>query len=134
VTTDAFAYERTWAGYRKIKDPTEAQLRCLRVAGIWLDGLHHMPDTVRMCTAHGIELVFHRGKTFSTFDFNDLTRLVFVAHDQCVRAEIGARGMHTAVMLHARDTRKGPMHARHPMIEQALAEWRREHSAEREDT
>jgi len=119
-----YADERRWAGYRKeFASVTDEQLRCLRLVSQWLRGLHHAPDTVRPCTVDGIELVFHRGQSFASFDFDELTRLVFLAHDLCVRASIGSRGMHPLVMLHARDTRVGDSMTRHPTLEQVTAAW-----------
>lgn len=132
TSDDPWAYERSWARNRKLANPSERQLRCMRVAAIWLDGLHHLPDTVRAFTPAGIEMVFYRGKTFATFDYHEITQLVFSAvfsaHDHCVRAEIGTSGMHLAVRLTARQNRDGSFVHSHPTIEDALARWRREHT------
>jgi len=124
-TVDEYAMERAWARLHDgIKTPTLEQLRCLRLVDVWLEGLHHAPRTIRACSVSGIELVFHRGKHFASFDFGDLTRLVFAAHDHCVRAEVGTAGMHITVMLHARARNEGATYQRHPTLEQAVASWR----------
>jgi len=119
-----YEYERKWVSYnKKFVDVTVAQLRCLHLASDWLHGLHHAPDTVRPFCDDAIELVFHRGKTFATFDFDELTRLVFLAHDQCIRAEIASAGMHLAVRLFARHTREGSTSSRHPTLPEVAMRW-----------
>lgn len=110
---------------RKKLPTDERTLRALLLACRWLHGLHHMPDTVRAVPGcGGIELVLYRGKTIDTFDFDEMTRLVFLAHDCCVRADIGTSGMHLCVSLYPRDSRDGYMYERHPTLERAVTGWR----------
>lgn len=66
---------------------------------------------------------------FATFDFNNLTRLVFLAHDRCVRAELAQSGPgRIRICIWQRDKREGQYHEKHPTIETALAQWRERES------
>lgn len=104
-------------------EPTAKQIRCAELIEHYM-GLHHAPNTVYECTDAGIEVVFYRGSSFSTFDFDEMTRLTLLAHDMRVRVQVHTQGMHLALMLHARD-REGRVSFRHPTIEDALAVHRR---------
>jgi hypothetical protein len=87
-------------------------------------GIYHIDDEVRHKRVEWdnlfyIEVVVNH--TFSTFDSANLTQLVILCHDNCVRLDIGAKA-HKYVFLgfSARDGREGSMSQRHPTIEQAI--------------
>ncbi len=66
----------------------------------------------------------------SSFDFDNLTRLVLLAHDHCLRVSIGSlSSKHLCLLIHAR-ARTGSIDQRHPTIEGALELWRRYHPIE----
>jgi hypothetical protein len=105
--------------------------RTIRIASLvweWLGGFHHAPRNVK-AAGNGIELVFGRGHSLPTYDGHSLTRLVMLAHDRCVRAEVSTAGMHLSVMLHARIGRGGDLYGRHPTLESAVSAHRARHSA-----
>lgn len=88
-------------------------------------GKHHIPESGIKEWGYGW-FVSHYG-TLSTFDFDALTRLVFMAHDKCIRVEVGASGpRRVKIMIHKR-RREGDMMERHPTIETALGLWRDRH-------
>jgi hypothetical protein len=109
--------------------PSEAGIRC----AVLLDslvGLHHI-DGAAMKKADWTNdrwLQITLNGSFSTCDYDDLTRMVFLAHDMCIRIEIVAatRGR-VSLMLHPRHTRNGQMSKRHCTIETALANFRTRH-------
>lgn len=86
-------------------------------------GKHHIPGKIKpfgpgWCINHLGEL--------ATFDFSQLTRLVFLAHDACIRVSIMNSGPQMVkIALHKRNSREGSMCERHPAIEQALTKWRK---------
>ena len=99
-------------------------------------GLHHFEPSlmkkVRWENTHYIEMrLDHHSTTgqLSTFDFDNLTQLVFLAHDHCIRIDIRpCNGSHFTLLFHPRE-REGGMSRRHPTIEQAIAAWRKGHPA-----
>ena len=86
-------------------------------------GVHHIPGgRVKPC-GHGWSINHDRG-SLSSFDFNALTRLVIMAHEQCVRVDVDAirnRIMQTSIWKRQRD---GDITSRHPTIEQAIEKFR----------
>lgn len=89
-------------------------------------GKHHIPGEVK---PFGVGWKVNAyGGSLSTYDFNNLTRLVFLAHDKCVRAEIVQGGPgRVGIAIWQRAGREGDIYARHPTIESALDEWRSKH-------
>lgn len=95
---------------------------------IW-QGLYHLPP-------HSIEktkwddpyviCVNIRG-SLATTDFNQLTRLVFIAHDRCLRLEICPSGPGLLRLMWHKRQRGGGVSKDHPTIEGALEKWRKYH-------
>lgn len=82
-------------------------------------GSHHIPDQKVHEFGRGWMVKHDRGD-LATYDFNDLTRLVLMAHRDCYRASImnhGPRAMKIAIWKRQRN---GSMSQRHPTIEQAI--------------
>jgi hypothetical protein len=91
-------------------------------------GKHHIPGDVKEF-GRGWKVNAYGG-WLSTFDFNNLTRLVMLAHDRCVRVEIMQGGPgRVGIGIWQRRTRTGDMTERHPTMEQALADWRKHYPA-----
>ena len=83
-------------------------------------GDHHIPGKLR---EFGDGWCVFRSGDISTFDFDLATRIVFLAHDMCMRAEISRAGLYLRIAIHARK-RDGGMSERHPTLEQAVERWR----------
>lgn len=67
--------------------------------------------------------VNHRGY-LATYDFDNLTRLVFMAHEKCIRASIHPCTPNLIrIAIHKREGRTGSFMERHPTIEKALEDW-----------
>ena len=100
------------------------QWECIKLLVTLFRGFHHFPTEPK---AHGRGICLNfRPYSISTFDFDGLTRLVFLAHDRCIRAEIAGSGpAMIKLVLHKRHTREGGMSLRHPTVETALADWRK---------
>ena len=85
-------------------------------------GLHHCPKIHKHNVDHEFEYweVNYYGD-LATFDFDQLTRLVVAAHDNCVRASVCPSGPRMVKFrLHPRFSRDGGMCEMHPTIDQAL--------------
>ena len=106
----------------KRSEMTPDQLVCHDLLCRAFYGEHHTPRNVYEF-GRGIYVSIYEG--ISTFDFNYLTRIVVLAHDMMVRVEIlNSAPRHIGIALHKRSTREGPTYARHPTIEQAVADVR----------
>ena len=63
----------------------------------------------------------------STFDYNHLTNLVIACHDFLIRAEISHSGPRMLkILLSSRFARTGCFSERHPTMEQAIANYRKD--------
>lgn len=82
-------------------------------------GEHHIPGEVKPY-GHGWAVTM--GGSLSTYDDNALTRLVFLAHESCVRAQVSTAGMRLRIAIHPRQ-REGSIMTAHPTIDAALARW-----------
>jgi hypothetical protein len=91
-------------------------------------GLHHLSQNeIRRTDWSGDYVEIIVDQSMATFDGDLLTRLVFAAHDHGIRVEICGVGRRDAMCLvfHPRQHRQdGPMYARHPTLEEAVAGWR----------
>lgn len=91
-------------------------------------GKHHLPAGGIKPFGEGWS-VNHYAEV-ATFDFDTLTRLVFLAHDKCIRVSIMQGGPGAIkIVLYKRDKRKGSIMESHPTIENALKKWRMKHEA-----
>jgi hypothetical protein len=93
-------------------------------------GEHHIPNGLK---PYGSGWKVSCYGDLSTFDFDRLTRLVFLAHDRCVRAVVEQSGPRmVGIVIWQRAKREGSICERHPTIEQALEMWRKFHPKEDE--
>jgi hypothetical protein len=89
-------------------------------------GEHHIPRSG--VKEFGLGWCVNHYGDLSTFDFDRLTRLVFLAHDRCVRVEIRSSGPRMVKLcIWKRSGRTGEIWSRHPTIETALDMWRKYH-------
>ena len=93
-------------------------------------GAHHIPG--RGIKEYGPGWCVNHYGDLSTFDFDKLTRLVFLAHDRCMRVEIGSSGPNMVKIIIHKRTREGSMSQRHPTLEQAFELWREKRSEPKE--
>ena len=101
--------------------PSPLGLKVADILGMVWNGLYHM-DTkqlkkTRWDDTYRISIKIMQ--TLATFDFNELTELVVLCHDQAIRLSIGPRMRYLELFFHQR-TREGGFTARHPTIEEAV--------------
>jgi hypothetical protein len=93
---------------------------------LWHGG-HHVVERVVMKSAvwnHPLYcLVRFRGE-LATFDFTDLTYLVFLAHDLCIRVSVSARSTGLLELKFHPRQREGRMGQRHPTLDDVFDKWR----------
>lgn len=117
--------------------PSASGLRVAALLEAW-DGLHHFEPSalkkVDWTNPRFQVLKLNKGHNIgglATHDFDTLTRLVFLAHDHCIRVGIGPVNQQMLeFMFHPRDCRHGTLPKRHPTIEDALSSWRNTHPPE----
>lgn len=102
------------------KTATPAQIRALDALCWVLKGEHHLPRSgVRACGPTGVE--FTTFQDYATFDFDELTRIVYAGHKFCVRIELsGAAPGFLRVQAYARDVSGKDMFERHPTVQQLI--------------
>jgi len=64
---------------------TDEQWRCAKLAAEYKHGFHHLSNLRKW----GNGVAIDEPNRISTYDFNGLTRLVVMAHDECIRIDIG---------------------------------------------
>lgn len=83
-------------------------------------GMHHVNSLLKYddrwtCVHYG---------GVSTYDFDEMTRLVFAAHEYCCRVEISQGGPRGLKIFVSDRNRGGGNTERHPTIEEALDRWK----------
>lgn len=93
------------------------------------DGLHHFEDDLmrKMEWSHPLFIKMNFRGSLSSFDFDGLTRLLFLAHDHCIRVEVRPCNPQLMTVLFHPRLREGAMPLRHPTLEQAVEAWRSNH-------
>lgn len=83
-------------------------------------GRHHIPRNLK---PWGDGWAVSAYDALSTFDFDGLTRLVFLAHDHAVRVEVtpcNPQMLRIAIWQRVRD---GRISERHPTLDDAVSRW-----------
>jgi hypothetical protein len=103
----------------------------LRFFSEFFCGEHHIPSGgVKEYGGPGSYCVNFYGD-LSTFDFDRLTALVFLAHDRCVRVAVMSSGPRMVkIVIWNRDGREGEIWSKHPTLETAVERWRK-HTSEK---
>jgi hypothetical protein len=76
---------------------------------------------------HNIEVILYSGG-WSTWDFSELSRMVVLAHDRCLRLEIAPYSFHYIKLFISQRERTGDISARHPTMEDHIAIIRKEYA------
>jgi len=105
---------------------TDDQWECAQLLANVHHGFNHMFGKIHPW-GKGIKLNSTCSNNLATYDFNGLTRLVVLAHEQLIRVEITPSGPGMiGFIAHKRHSRDGRMHERHPTIEQATQDLRKQ--------
>ncbi len=87
------------------------------------NGEHHIPGYEPKPTGFGWFVNHDRG-SLATYDFNELTRFVVMAHDQCIRVEINGVSKNVLRISIWKRGREGGMSERHIDLETAITQIR----------
>jgi hypothetical protein len=98
--------------------------------GAWARGIYHIDRSVMKVDwsdEQVIEINLSNPTTLSTWDFDELTKLVILCHDRIIRCEIRAVAPGILKMCFTKRIRHGDISKRHPTIERAIELCRKEH-------
>lgn len=112
----------TWLRQCRITNISPLGEQVAILLGDLFGGLHHLDGAERVdwSNTHHIQ-VRVANKEWGSFDSNLLTKLVFLAHDRCLRVSVNPRSVYALNLLFHQRKRDGGLWERHPTIDQALA-------------
>ena len=88
-------------------------------------GEHHLPRSGVKDWGEGW-CVHHDQGDLATFDSSDLTRLVLMGHDKCIRVSVQPHAFKTLRIAIWKRQPEGSLSKRHPTIEQAIEKYRQQ--------
>lgn len=83
------------------------------------DGAHHIPGFKPKQYGPGFSVKHDRGD-LGTYDFNELTRLVLMAHRDCIRVSVAPAGPRALTIAIWKRQRSGGQSYSHPTIAEAI--------------
>lgn len=103
-------------------NPTLAEEEAKAFFAEFYRGEHHFPGKIK---PYGLGWSMSHLGSLATFDDNDLTRLVLLAHERCVRVQVEQGGPYRLRIAIWKREREGYIYERHPTIEQAIESFRK---------
>ena len=106
--------------YYRAKWMSDDQWQCAKMFADVCRGFHHVNGTFK---EFGSGVAIHTSLSgWATWDYDNLTRLVVMAHDRMIRVDLLHSGSRMyGFALWKRHTRDGDMSKRHPTIEDAVS-------------
>ena len=101
---------------------SDAQWECYEFLADLYFGFHHLHGRVHEC-GDGIKFNTLQTGLFSTFDFDGLTRAVFMAHARRIRFSIEPSGPRMLALVLYKRSNEGSVSERHPSLEEALKKY-----------
>jgi hypothetical protein len=111
---------------------TEFNRRCIGIlAKSFGTGVYNLPINWNKAEFRSNYCLFVlRCHGISTFDFSQMSNLVFAAHDECVRICVSPKTFrHLEIMMSKRQP-TGDFNSRHPTLEEAITEFRKKRKAQ----
>jgi hypothetical protein len=103
--------------------PSPLGLKVADILGLVWNGLYHM-DTKKVKWENPYCIEVNIFEPLSTFDWNALTELVILCHDQMIRFTVQPCNMRYIKLLFHQRQREGSFCERHPTIEDAIEKCR----------
>lgn len=106
---------------------SDDQWECAQFIADLFRGWHHVMGEIKQCGT-GVKLNTSATNWAASYDYDGLTRAIVMAHDRMVRFEFQPSGPRLMqLVLHKRHQRSGRMHERHPTLEEAILDARKQH-------
>jgi len=112
----------TWIKESFKKEMSPLGEKVADMLGILYGGIYHL-DRKSLGNVewdNGHHIVIKIKKSFATYDFNDLTNLVFLAHWYAIRVEISPCNFQFIELIFHQRGRTGSIFNRHPTIDEAV--------------
>jgi hypothetical protein len=91
-------------------------------------GANHMFGKIQASGEQGLFINSKASHYMSTFDYSNLTKAVVIAHDRMIRFQIEPSGPRMLKFTaHKRHLREGRMYERHPTMEEAISNIRKQY-------
>lgn len=107
------------------------QTRVVNIIGIVGGGIYNTPINWKSANwkfgGRGVAVNWTCGNGFATWDFDMLTKLVLLAHAECIRVELEATAPRLFKVVFFEREREGDIARRHPTIAQAVAAFEQWH-------
>lgn len=120
---------RQWLQERREKEyfwMNDDQFECWCMLCELLHGGNHQFGKIKPAGPDGITVEEHAAGGWGTYDFDDLTRAVVLAHDRCIRFYVSpCNSQKLRFHLQKRDTRDGNTMVKHPTMEEAIEKIRK---------
>lgn len=126
--SDAEYYKKDWM--------TDAQWECAKFLADVYGGFHHVNGEIKSSGSDGVVLELDH-ISLATYDFDEMTRIVLMSHDRCIRFGVTGPRMEereydgidyevpVMTVVVSKRKRDGRMHERHPTLETVMAEYKK---------
>lgn len=115
-----------WINAHICKEPSPLGCAVADLLGDLFRGIYHLDSKGLRRVAWSDKFIVRLTvrRSLSTFDFDLLTRLVFLCHDRALRCEVEGCGPGWMRLTFHQRARAGSVSERHPNLEDALQGWR----------
>lgn len=121
-----------WSGIPQAKQTEFTRRAVGLLVTAFRTGVYNLPvlwKRVDWRYGNGVSFILGNRPALASWDFNQLTRLVIGAHDECIRVEVEPHGFgYLKINMWPRKGRDGTMFERHPSIEDAISDFRTDNS------
>lgn len=105
---------------------SEFHAKVFDILGMTFGGIYNARiswDAIDWNCGHGIAVPM-RSQSLSTFDFHEMTSLVFLCHEARIRCCVDAHGVRGILLMFHPRAAAGNMARRHPNLDEAVARFR----------
>lgn len=113
-------------GFRRLPEElTDFQKRVVDIVGMVGGGIYNAPISTKVDWEYGYNgVAFTWYREMASFDFNQLTLLVFLCHEARIRCQVESAGPKLLRLSFWQRKATGDMAVRHPNLEEAVANFR----------
>lgn len=105
---------------------SEFHCKVFDILGLVFNGIYNAPiawSQLDWRCGGGVAVPLEHG-TLATFDFHEMTMLVFLCHEARIRTQVSPRNLRGLMLHFHQRTDVGPISKRHPNLDEAVAAFR----------